>query len=307
MMTSAIPDLIRRATDFRRVWLLVWLSLLPAAGCDFPGKPNPADRPVPPEKVLVFSTLFKQNCAGCHGAKGEFGPAPPLNSGLFRAIVPASEVERVVSDGRHGTPMAAFARSSGGSLTAAQVNVLVSEIKGTRYKTVADAASGATDVDAASDSQATSPSWGVPEAAPANAPPYLTDESKPPLTSEAYEQIRRSTFTRACAGCHGGHGQGGEKAGAINDPALLSLVSDQLLRRLVITGRSDLGMPDYAGTSGRAPDFQSLNSKEIADLVDLLDYWRRAGSTTDAGNLPHDATSSFRGQNPKRDQDGKSS
>ena len=63
-------------------------------------------------------------------------------------------------------------------------------------------------------------------------------------------------------------GQGAEKAGAIHDPDLLSLASDQFLRRLVITGRPDLGMPDFAGASGREPDFQPLSSQEIADLVE---------------------------------------
>jgi cytochrome c oxidase cbb3-type subunit III len=307
LVPAANLETIQRPLVRRRVCLAVWLWLLSAAGCDFPGKPNLADQPVPPEKVLEFSTLFQQNCSGCHGANGEFGPAPPLNSRLFRAIVPESEIERVVSDGRHGTPMAPFARSSGGSLTAAQVKVLVSEIKGMRYTTIVDSASGETKVEAASASQAMAPSWGVPEAAPANAPPYFAGESKLPRTSEAYEQIRTTTFTRACAGCHGSRGQGGEKAGAINNPALLSLVSDQLLRRLVITGRADLGMPDYTGTRGRSPDFQPLNSEEIADLVGLLGYWRRASSTTDAGKQSLDATSSFRGPNQKRDRDGKSS
>lgn len=302
-------ETIRRALDRRCVCLVVWLWLLSAAGCDFPGRPNPADRPVPPEKVLDFSTLFQQNCAGCHGAKGEFGPAPPLNSKLFRALVTESELERVISEGRPGTPMPPFARSSGGSLTAAQIRVLVFEIRGIYYKAVTDAASGTTTIKSAVDSQAIKPAWGSPNPyfAPANAPSYSAFAIRPPRTTETFEKIRATTFVRACAGCHGSRGQGGETAGAINDPALLSLASDQLLRRLVITGRSDLGMPDYAGTSGRSPDFQPLSSAEIADLVDLLGYWRQVGATADAGKQPLGATNSFRGPNQKRAPDGKSS
>ena len=57
-------------------------------------------------------------------------------------------------------------------------------------------------------------------------------------------------FARACASCHGDRGQGrqsdGKSVGAINDPDFLALISDQALRRYVITGRLDLGMPDYA-------------------------------------------------------------
>ena len=47
-------------TGLRRVLLalLGCLLLLPAIGCDWPGKPNPAERPVSPENVLDFKTLF---------------------------------------------------------------------------------------------------------------------------------------------------------------------------------------------------------------------------------------------------------
>src|ERR1700729_3929098 len=54
-----------------RLPALVWLALF-AAGCDanFPGKPNPKDRPVPADKVISFEVLYGQNCAGCHGKDG---------------------------------------------------------------------------------------------------------------------------------------------------------------------------------------------------------------------------------------------
>src|SRR5579859_814020 len=86
---------------------LVTLSLLVLAGCDLPGRPDPADKPVPADQVVDFGVLYRENCAGCHGADGKLGPAPPLNDSLFRAIVPEIELERVVSAGRPGTPMPA--------------------------------------------------------------------------------------------------------------------------------------------------------------------------------------------------------
>src|SRR5262245_64146787 len=76
-----------------------------AAGCDFPGRPSPKDRPVPADQVLGFSALYGQNCAGCHGAKGELGAAPPLNDGLFRAVISKAELESIITDGRHKTLM----------------------------------------------------------------------------------------------------------------------------------------------------------------------------------------------------------
>ena len=71
--------------------------------------------------------------------------------------------------------------------------------------------------------------------------------SRPTATTGEPRSAGAGVFARACAGCHGDQGQGGERrrqAGAINDPAFLALISDQALRRIVITGRPDLGMPD---------------------------------------------------------------
>src|SRR5262245_5593508 len=78
------------------------------AGCDLPGRPNPGDRPVPANEVLNFSALYGQSCAGCHGANGTLGPAPPLNDALFRSIIAESELKDVVAKGRHETLMPAF-------------------------------------------------------------------------------------------------------------------------------------------------------------------------------------------------------
>jgi hypothetical protein len=47
------------------------------------------------------------------------------------------------------------------------------------------------------------------------------------------------------------------------------------LRRIIITGRPDLGMPDYAGADGRASDFQPLSAADIDHLVALLASWRK--------------------------------
>jgi mono/diheme cytochrome c family protein len=227
---------------------LVALSLLLAAGCDLPGKPKPDERPVPADQVKDFGALYATHCAGCHGADGKLGPAPPLNDPIFLAIVPDEELLRVVSEGRAVTPrqkspMPAFARDRGGPLTTQQVQVVAQGIKA-RWD-------GA-----------------VPTGEP---PPYL-----PP--QEAGDKNRGAkVFALACAACHGDQGQGGEQAGAINDSAFLALISDQELRRLVITGRGDLGMPDYSDIEWRSREFEPLTSGDVNDLVALLRYWRQSG------------------------------
>ena len=85
------------------------LALL-VVGCDLPGKPDPADRPVLPGAVTSFDRLYATHCAGCHGASGAYGPAPPLNDPLFVTIIPDDDLRHVIQNGRPGTPMPAFAK-----------------------------------------------------------------------------------------------------------------------------------------------------------------------------------------------------
>ena len=88
---------------------------------------------------------------------------------------------------------------------------------------------------------------------------------------------RRSVCARLCR-LPRTNGKGGERtarwAARSTMPAFLALISDQALRRIIITGRPDLGMPTYAENDGRPSDFQPLTSAEIDDLVALLADWR---------------------------------
>jgi cytochrome c oxidase cbb3-type subunit 3/ubiquinol-cytochrome c reductase cytochrome c subunit len=290
-----------------------------AAGCNWPGRPDRADQPVPDNQVVNFESLYRQHCAGCHGADGKVGPAPPLNDPLFRAGMPEMDLEMVIAAGRAGTPMPAFARKKGGPLTEVQIQVLLCELKGIRYKVVREgewesvnitierdvvvpvlAAStvgwiasplGQGPLPAASAMfpgrttfKGITPKWGAPGAYPKNAPPLQDDEDPPPRTKADFKRIRETVFAEACAGCHGDRGQGFEKGGqrkrAINDPAFLALVSDQALRRYVITGRPDLGMPSYAGARDWNPEFSPLDSQKVTELVALLAEWKRAGAAS---------------------------
>ena len=238
--------------------MLTLLLLVLAGGCDLPGKPREADRPVPADQVKSFDALYGVRCAGCHGVDGKLGPAPSLNDPVFLAIVPDAELRHVIAEGRAVTdaqrsPMPGFARDRGGPLTGEQVQVLAEGIK---------------------------KRWGP--AASGEAPPqYLS----PAGTKSGNRDEGARVFARACAGCHGGQGQGGEHGGrpvgAINEPAFLALISDRALRRTVITGRPDLGMPAYDGTDGRPDDFRPLTSAQIDDLVALLASWRQGGPAGD--------------------------
>ncbi len=256
--------------------LLVPLSFL--TGCDLPGRPNPANRPVPADQVVEFGVLYRQNCAGCHGADGKLGPAPPLNDPLFRAIVPEEELEGIVTKGRNKTLMPAFAQENGGTLTAKQIQVLVKEIKGIPYKIVEKQEDGVAKVEVVPDAGGISPKWGTPGQPPKAVPSYREQSASSNAGGADNKEKRAAIFDRACAGCHGDHGQGiakgGEMRRTINDPVLLGLTSNQALRRYVITGRPDLGMPSYADARPDNPDFVPLTDQEVADLVALLASWR---------------------------------
>src|SRR5262245_34360281 len=88
----------------RTLCLAVAVVLAATSGCsELPGKPNPEDKPVMPDQVLGFEKLFANNCAGCHGSDGNFGPAPPLNDPLFVEIISREQLANVVTNGRAGT------------------------------------------------------------------------------------------------------------------------------------------------------------------------------------------------------------
>ncbi len=219
---------------------------------------------------MAFDALYRQNCAGCHGADGKLGPGPPLNDALFRAIVPEKTVQDVVAGGRHGTLMPAWTQEKGGPLTPAQVAVLVNEIKGIPYRVIEKEQGGALEV--VRDTAGAAPAWGAPGPAPEGVPPYLA-----PKDEAGDAGAGRDRFLKACASCHGDRGQGVPKEGrlvrAINAPAFLDLVSDQVLRRIVIAGRADLGMPDYAHHGKEA-----LTPEDVANLVAFLRAQRGAAS-----------------------------
>ena len=228
-------------------------------GCSKSDRPR---TPVRSDQVTDFATLYGRHCAGCHGADGQFGPAPPLNDPLFLAIVPDTILLGMVTDGRPGTPMPAFSRKKGGTLTDEQVKAVAGGIK-VRWKA------------------------GRPEVTP---PPYLAPDTHGHAEGESGpDPVRgRRLFDRACGSCHGKDGLGGkDKVGPINDPAFLALISDQAIRRYVITGRRDLKMPDFAGKAGRPPDFRPLSPADVDDLVGFVAGWRgRPVSDRIAGSPP---------------------
>jgi cytochrome c oxidase cbb3-type subunit 3 len=212
-----------------------YLTLLPflaITSCALTGHRLTNPPVLEPNQVTDFSPLFAQNCAGCHGPDGQGGGMTiPIGDPLYLAIADDATIRRVVSEGRPGTAMSAFAQSFGGLLTDTQIDNIV---KGIRKR------------------------WSKP---------VLPAQTKPPAYAAqgpGDAQHGQAVFNVSCSSCHGMNGRGGI-LGALVDGSYLALVSDQYLRTTVIAGRPALGMPDWRHD---APG--PLTDADITDVVAWL-------------------------------------
>jgi mono/diheme cytochrome c family protein len=152
--------------------------------------------------------------------------------------------------------MPAFSQVKGGTLNSRQISILASELRS---------------------------HWLPGGPKDDHLPPYLADQKRE-RASNALQQ-GSAAFARACAGCHGSKGEG-DSAGRIADPAFLALLSDQALRRLIITGRPDLGMPTYAQKVGRDDNYRPLTSVEIVEIVAFVRHLGKAEPATARRDRP---------------------
>jgi mono/diheme cytochrome c family protein len=214
-------------------WTPIAASLVLLAACDAaPGRPGKSSEAVAPNEVVEFRALYGANCAGCHGEQGRGGAAIGLADPVYLAIADDASIRRVVAEGVSRTAMPAFAQSAGGMLTDAQVDVITSGIR----------------------------SWARPGALAGATPP-------PRVATSAGDPSRgREVYATYCASCHGAQGEGGPKGSAIANDSFLALVSDQGLRTVIITGRADLGAPDWRGNLPGRP----MSDQEITDIVAWL-------------------------------------
>jgi len=191
---------------------------------------------VPPSKVVDFKLLYRQNCAGCHGLDGKGGAAIALANPVFLAIADDDVIRRTAANGVPGTPMPAFAQSAGGMLSDQQIDALMQGIR----------------------------AWAKPDA--------LGDQTPPPYTAQAPGDSHRGAdaYRTYCSSCHGVEGRGGSKGSSIVDGSYLALISDQQLRTIVITGRPELGAPDWRGEVEGRP----MSAQDISDVVAWLSSQR---------------------------------
>jgi cytochrome c oxidase cbb3-type subunit 3 len=218
----------------RHFYVVATLAAILASGCGAPhGQPSKGSEVLAPNEVLEFGTLYAENCAGCHGAEGRGGAAIALANPVYLAIADDPAIHKVIANGVRGTAMPPFAESAGGMLTDAQIDVIAKGIR-SRWSR-----QGILDT-------ATAPSY-TPKAA--------GDASRGEVAYKTY-----------CESCHGPGGSGGRKGSAITNDSFLALVSDQGLRTIVITGRPELGAPDWRGNVPGSP----MSNQEVTDVVAWL-------------------------------------
>jgi mono/diheme cytochrome c family protein len=208
-------------------------AVLVCAGCSrSPGRPAANSEVLPPDQIVAFSVLYKENCAGCHGDNGSGGAAIALRDPVFLAVADDAVIRNTTANGVNGTSMPAFAQSAGGMLTDKQIDVLVHGIR----------------------------AWARPD--------LLQNANPPPYQAQAPGDPQRGAVAYAtyCSSCHGPDGRGTKQASSIVDGSYLSLVSDQYLRTIVIAGRPELGAPDWRRNVPGRP----MSSQEISDVVAWL-------------------------------------
>ena len=224
----------------RSVVALLMVALISLAACShLPGKPAPGPEVPRPDSVLDPVVLFNQNCSACHGADGKNGPAMMLSDPVYLAIVDDDTLRSTISKGRPGTAMSAFAQKEGGMLTDEQINAIIRGIRQRWNKT--DALAGSSH------------------------PPYAATASGDPGSGE-------QAYATFCESCHGTGGKPGPKAGSVTNGAYLSLISDQGLRTLVITGRPDFDAPDWRSDVPGHP----MTDQDVTDVVAWLASQRPA-------------------------------
>ncbi len=205
--------------------------LLALTGCHLPGRPK-ADDVVPrPTSITSFSVLYKQYCAGCHGANGQGGAATNLANPEYEALVDDGSLREYIGNGEHGSLMPGFAQSAGGPLTPVQVDALVHGMRA---------------------------EWGRQGniLAGQGAPPYKA-------TLVGNPQHGGQVYAGACARCHGAAGAQPGPAGNVLDGSLLTLINAQTIRTTVIAGRPDIGQPDWRGDIPGHP----LTDADVTDLT----------------------------------------
>jgi mono/diheme cytochrome c family protein len=184
------------------------------------------------------ASLYGVYCAACHGDRGQgrrfagMGHFPAVGRPGFLSIASDAVLEATIRKGRPGRRMPAWGEQSGG-LRDAEIRALVAHLRRL--------------------------GGGV-------APP---PDPHPRRWVKGRRDRGGAIYARACAGCHGSRGQGGEGT-ALKNSRFLAAVSDTFLVRSVSRGRPGTSMPAFSAGS---PAHRSLSAGEIEAVVSFIRGW----------------------------------
>jgi cytochrome c oxidase cbb3-type subunit 3/ubiquinol-cytochrome c reductase cytochrome c subunit len=249
----------------RRIgFALAGLGCLVAAmtGCRAPGKPGPEPEVVRPEEVLDFATLYRQNCAACHGDQGQHGVSISLANPVYLALAGRDVLVSATAKGGNGPRdeagklMPAYAKSQGGSLTDRQIEILADGMER---------------------------NWGRRD--------LLAGEAPPPYaaTLKGDAAAGEAAFGLYCGRCHRASAtaqpaaadRSVHEAGPVTNPSFLALITDQSLRTTILAGRPEDGMPDWRGFAARP-----LTDQQVTDIVAWLATRRQTLTGDRMPNIP---------------------
>jgi mono/diheme cytochrome c family protein len=164
--------------------------------------------------------LFTQNCAVCHGSKGEGRVGATLNT-VFVSMNADAELTEIITNGRQpGTMMPTWGKSKGGPLSDQDIADIVAYIK----------------------------SWGKTYEPPAPVPP-VPPEKIPPVAEVTGDPNKGYTiFQQNCAACHGTKGEG--RIGATLTTAFPSIAPGAFAIATIRRGVAGSKMPPWSQANG---------------------------------------------------------
>ncbi len=155
--------------------------------------------------VAAGRNIFAENCAACHGEKGEGKLGAALNSRTLLKTTTDQTLFGLISTGVPGTIMPAWSQTHGGPFTDQQIAHLVAFIR----------------------------AW-----EPTAPEPVIATIAPDPARGA-------TIFAGTCAICHGEDGKGAKAAPALNDAKRLKEFDDAWYRDTIMHGRPAKGMPTW--------------------------------------------------------------
>ena len=202
-------------------------------------------------------SLYAENCAVCHGVKGEgIGSIPALDNPALKTM-DTEELFKTIARGRFNTAMPAWSQEDSGPLSEYQIDELVYLIQYGDWNETQDR---------------------VVNLGLAPLIPFTTDPD-PVLLAQVADlpdgatlQTAITIFASQCVSCHGADGFGTNIAPALNDPLVREKTTDELNRTITFGSAGTL----MAGWSN------ALSTEDISALVTLIQRWDEVPS----GSIP---------------------